>query len=417
MRPLTEPTSPAVTKVIFVNRYFYPDHSATSQLLSDLAFGLDAGGSYQIHVVTSRQRYDDPMAQLPAFEEVKGVHVHRVWTSRFGRRHLPGRALDYLSFYLTAFLKLLQLTDAGSVVVAKTDPPLVSVMAAMAVKLRSARLVNWIQDLFPEVAGALGVRLAGGPAFHLLRWLRNLSVRGASKNVAIGQSMRDRIVAEGAPSGSVEIIHNWADGRQICPIDTADNALRKEWGLAGKFVIGYSGNLGRAHEHQPILEAATRLQNRSEIAFLIIGGGINRDGFQDEVQARALTNVIFKPYQARERLAESLSVADVHLISLRPTLEGLIVPSKFYGIAAAARPSIFIGSSNGEIARLIRLHDCGTVMVEDQPATLADQILWYCDHPAERQRQGTNALTAFKEHYDKAIQIARFEQCLRAASA
>lgn len=406
-----------MTRIIFVNRYFYPDHSATSQMLSDLAFGLDADGSYQIHIVTSRQRYDDPMAQLAAFEEVNGVRVHRVWTSRFGRRHLPGRALDYLSFYLTAFTKLVQLADNGAVVVAKTDPPLVSVIAAMAAKLRSARLVNWIQDLFPEVAGALGVSLARGPAFQLLRWLRNLSVRGASKNVAIGQSMRDRIVAEGAPNGSVEVIHNWADGRQICPVDAADNALRKEWGLAGKFVIGYSGNLGRAHEHRPILEAATRLRDHPEIAFLIIGGGINRDGFQDEVQARALTNVIFKPYQARERLAESLSVADVHLISLRPSLEGLIVPSKFYGIAAAARPAIFIGSGEGEIARLIRLHNCGTVLAEDHSDTLADQIVWYCDHPAERQQQGTNALTAFKQHYDKAIQIARFERCLRAALA
>jgi colanic acid biosynthesis glycosyl transferase WcaI len=134
-------------KVVFVNRYFFPDHSATSQILSDLAFFLAERG-WEVHVVTSRQRYDDAGAGLLPHEIVQRVRIHRVWTSGFGRRWLPGRAVDYLSFYLAAAWRLIALLSAGDIVVAKTDPPLISVVAAVAARMRRAKLVNWWQDVF-----------------------------------------------------------------------------------------------------------------------------------------------------------------------------------------------------------------------------------------------------------------------------
>ena len=103
-------------RVVFVNRYFHPDHSATSQIASDLAFHLAARG-WEVAAVTSRQRYDDPRARLQSGME-NGVHVERVWSTRFGRGGLVGRALDYLTFYLSAFVALLAHRDA--VVVAMT---------------------------------------------------------------------------------------------------------------------------------------------------------------------------------------------------------------------------------------------------------------------------------------------------------
>ena len=88
-------------KIVFVNRFYAPDHSATSQMLTDLAIALAAGGA-DVQVITSRLRYDDVAASLAPHEVIDGVEVHRVWTSRFGRGNLAGRALDYLSFYVAA---------------------------------------------------------------------------------------------------------------------------------------------------------------------------------------------------------------------------------------------------------------------------------------------------------------------------
>ncbi|MCK9606704.1 MAG: glycosyltransferase family 4 protein [Methylomonas sp.] len=350
-------------KLIFINRYFYPDHSATSQMLTDLAFGLAKDSvDHAIHIVTSRQRYDDASAQLPACEVIQNVHVHRVVTTRFGRQNLVGRAFDYLSFYVSSFATLIKLTKAGDTLIAKTDPPLISVVAALVAKLKRAQLVNWLQDLFPEVAAELGVKLARGLPFKLLKAIRNKTLLQAKMNVVIGELMAERLRREGIPNTKITVIHNWADGEQLKPIPHDQNPLRAAWGLQGKFVVGYSGNLGRSHDFSTILDAAAALKEREDIVFLLIGGGAQLPQVQQECVEKGLTNVLFKPYQPRETLSESLSVADVHLISLKPELESLIVPSKFYGILAVGRPVIFIGDLQGELAKIIQFEMCGDVI-------------------------------------------------------
>ena len=178
-------------------------------------------------------------------------------------------------------------------------------------------------------------------------------------NVAIGEGMRKRLLDLGVDPARVDVIHNWSDDERIQPLSAEANPLRGEWGLDGKFVVGYSGNLGRAHEYETLLAAADRLRGERNLVFLFIGGGASMDGLRAEAQARGIENLIFRPYQAAERLRESLAVPDVHLVVLRPEMEGLIVPSKFYGIAAAGRPTIFVGSRDGEIAGLLSAGEAG----------------------------------------------------------
>jgi glycosyltransferase involved in cell wall biosynthesis len=313
-----------VHRVVFVNRYFHPDHSATSQIASDLAFHL-ANRGWEVAAVTSRQRYDDARARLGS-GMLNGVHVERVWSTRFGRSGRVGRALDYATFYCSAFVALLR--HRGAVVVAMTDPPLMSVVAALA----SKRVVNWVQDLFPEVAESLGIRMP-----RLLKTLRDWSLRRARSNVVLGDLMAARVPR-------AVVIHNWADA-DLHPVD----------GVQPAFTVGYSGNLGRAHEFATILGAMRRLEN---VRFAFTGGGAQLAALKEAAPA----NAEFRPYVARELLSESLSSVDAHLVSLRPELEGLIVPSKFYGILAVARPVIFIGARDGELARLIEQHRCGVVV-------------------------------------------------------
>ena len=218
-------------KLFFVNRFFYPDHSATSQLLTDLACCL-ARLNMDVWVVTGRQAYDNPDAILEDGNLVQGVHIIRLWSSRFGRQRLWGRAIDYGTFYLSALWCLLRSVQAGDVVVAKTDPPLISVIADVATRLRGAILINWIQDLFPEVASALALQGTGWLE-RPLRTIRNRSLLTARRNVVIGEGMAKRLRGEGIPSDSIKVIHNWADGLAIQPIDAQKNELRREWNLDG----------------------------------------------------------------------------------------------------------------------------------------------------------------------------------------
>jgi colanic acid biosynthesis glycosyl transferase WcaI len=399
-------------KLIFVNRFFHPDHSATSQLLTRVATSLAARG-WDVHVVTSRQRYDAADACLPARETFETVQVHRVWTSRFGRGRFSGRVLDYLTFYSSAAWCLWRLTHRDDIVVAKTDPPMLSVVTAAVATLRGARLVNWLQDVFPEIATALRVRGINAVTERLLRHLRDWSLFRADANVVLGERMRAHVEGLGVNPSRIKVVPNWECGRTIRPIAREANKLRHEWGLADKFVVGYSGNMGRAHEFGIVLDAAERLKDRRDIVFLWIGDGAQRWWLKREALRRRLIRFVFQPYQPRERLAESLSVPDVHLISLRPELEGLIFPSKFYGIAAAGRPSLFIGDPNGDVAAELRKHQCGyNVAPGDSDALVARIEALSADLKTCRQ-MGMRARQAFLMFYHEPFAIDRWNGLLR----
>jgi colanic acid biosynthesis glycosyl transferase WcaI len=392
-------------KVIFVNRYFHPDHSATSQMVSDLAFALARCG-WNVEAIASRQRYDDAAAALPAREIVEGVRITRVATSRFGRAVLAGRAFDYATFYLTAFFALAARLHRGTIVIAKTDPPLISFVAAVAARLRGAHLVNWTQDLFPDVAEALGVVRKGGLLSRLAASMRDRSLRAASVNVAIGERMAARIRDLG---GKVVVQQNWA-GDALRPIARPDNELRRAWGVGDRFVVAYSGNFGRAHEVGTLAAAIRTLQHDDAIRFVVIGGGARLAALQE--RTRGVGNVLFLPYQPRELLSQSLSAADVHLISLQPSLEGLIVPSKFYGIAAVGRPSIFIGARDGELGRLIEEERCGIVVAQGDDAGLVAAIRVLAGDPVEREAMGRRAYALHERRLTPRMAFENWERIL-----
>jgi colanic acid biosynthesis glycosyl transferase WcaI len=386
-------------KVVFVNRFFFPDLSATSQMLADLAARLAYEG-IEVHVICSRQLYEDAAAQLPARELSLGVEVHRVWTARFGRASLRGRALDYASFYLTATLRLWTLLRAGDVAVIKTDPPLLSVFAAGVVALRRAQLVNWLQDVFPEVASRLGVARLPRLVERFLRMLRDRSLAGARMNVAIGARMGAHLLSSHISRAQLRIIENWADGTAICPKPAAQSELRARLGLTLQhLVIGYSGNLGRAHEFDTLLGAAEALRDDPAFVFLMIGGGVRMAELKQRVAASGLASFRFVSYQPRAALGDSMAAADVHLACLLPPLEGLIVPSKVYGILAAGRPAIFIGAADGEVAQLIREAECGLTVAPGEGPRLAAELRRLKDDTERLTEWGRRARAMFEARF------------------
>jgi colanic acid biosynthesis glycosyl transferase WcaI len=390
-------TVAAARRICFVNRYCYPDSSATSQLLTDLAGELSSRG-WQVTMVGCRQRYDDPTVRLPVADRWRGVEIRRVSTTRFGRGTLTGRAVDYASFYLGLVPTLWRILRRGDLVVAKTDPPLLGLVVRPIAWLRGARTVNWLQDLFPEIATALGQPKLPAWAARLLRRMRDSSLRAAAANVAIGQRMRRYLVERGIPDGKLAIIPNWPHEDAIRPLPKDQSVLRSRLGLQDRFVVGYSGNLGRVHEWKPLFDAARLLATDPGIVFLIGGGGHGYDALKREAGAAGLGNILFQ----LETLSDSMAAADLHLVSLRPELEGLVVPSKFYGIAAAARAVGFVGDPDGELARLVGECDCGFSVPAGRGDLLAAAIASLALEPERAQAQGARARVLLEQRFSRA---------------
>jgi colanic acid biosynthesis glycosyl transferase WcaI len=402
-------------RISFLNRYFYPDHSATSQILSDLAFHLAASGR-PVRVITSQQRYDDPNAKLPSHEIFNGVEVNRLATTQFGRSGLAGRAVDYLSFYGSAWRHLRRTLRRGDMVVAMTDPPLVSIVARQAAKRRGVHLINWLQDIYPEVATGLGVPIFNGRIGRAVSYLRDQSWRAAEANIVVGARMADKLRDRGADH--VQVIHNWTDDQEIRPLPHADNPLRRLWGLHDKFVVGYSGNLGRAHEFDTLLTASEHLRQDPGIVFLFIGGGHRLAALADQVKARGLeASFRFIPYQDRDLLKQSLGVPDLHWVSLKPALEGLIVPSKFYGIAAAGRPTLAVTAVDGEVAKLVQDYQCGLIIEPGRGDELAAAVLRLSQDPELRATMGENARAMLEAQFSRRQAFERWDRVLATIDA
>ena len=390
----------AAPKVVFVNRFFHPDESATSQLLTDLALALRRGG-VTVTVVSSRQAGTSDRA-LPRTGEVDGVEIRRISSLGGGGRSLASRFLQYLSFYPGALIALLRTVRAGDIIVAKTDPPVVAAVALIAARMKKAKLVNWIQDLYPEVAVALQTPMVTGPVAGLLTRIRNHALMGAEMNVVIGSTMAERLQRLGVPPHRISVIPNWADDLAIQPKPVSSSVSRRSWGLQnGDFVVGYSGNLGKAHEVETLVGAAKVLRAHKDIKFLFIGGGHQHARLRALIEAAELTSFVFRPHQPREQLADALVAADVHWVSLRPELEGLIVPSKLYGILAAGRPVLSVCSAEGEVSRVVREHDCGIVIEPGDSAGLARAVMSLRDDPELRASLGRRSRQASENVYSK----------------
>lgn len=353
-------------RVIFANRYFHPDQSATSRLLSDLSFHLAAEG-WDVVVITSRQRYDDARSALPRFEQKDGVAIHRIWTTRFGRAFLPGRAIDYATFYISAFFAFLRHADRGALLVAKTDPPMLGVVGAAVAAVTGMRLVQWVQDLFPEVA----IESSNLPALKLLTPLRDWSLRASRVNVTLSDSMRRRV----ADAGAAAVVRpNWFVEEAVFRDDR--DVVRERMGArAGDLLIGYSGNLGRAHDAGTLLETMTLLRSESRIRFVVVGGGARYGWLRERASALSLENVKFLPYFDASELTGALAATDLQWVSLLPEMEGLIVPSKIYGILAVGRGTIFVGNAEGAIGRMIIGHHAGEVFRPGAAASISARIL------------------------------------------
>ena len=324
--------------------------------------------------------------------------MHATRTSSFGRDSIAGRGTDYLTFYISSFFWLLRHAKRRDVLVACTDPPMLSLLALIIFRIKGTQFVNWIQDLYPEVAIQLGVNVPDVITTTLTR-MRGASLGAATTNIAIGRCMRDRLISLGVPEDRIAVVQNWADDEAIRPVPRNSEVLRMEWDLDRAFVVAYSGNLGRSHEVGTLIELAKELRNDDRIKLLFIGGGSGLDRLCSRVREDGLCNVVFKPYQPRALLRRSLAVADIHLVSLRETLNGLIVPSKFYGIAAAGRSTIFIGPDACEVALVLREEECGAVFKSGEAARIAAYIRRLSDNPTLLDEQGRRARKCIEARY------------------
>lgn len=400
-------------RILLLNHYYWPDVSANAQYGAQLAEDLVAAGM-EVHTIASRGDYLGQQAvPLPAYERHKGVHIHRIPVTNFGKKTALARVSDAMSFHMMAFLVSMRIPKPD-VIVTQTAPLLVVTSAAWIAWLRSARLIVWCQDVWPDIAFALGLFRKNSYSGRVFRFLSYRSMRRADRVAAIGRCMHAYLLnGVGLRPEQVVLHHNWGDSREVYPVPHGENPFRDRLGLNGRFTVLYSGNMGWGHPFDSIMEAARTLADDPRIHFLFIGDGQRKPFVEDYVSRHRLANVTLLPYQPYALLPQTLSAGDVHLVSLDERLDGLIIPSKFYGALAVSRPVIFLGSARNEIAHVLRETGCGLQLPTRDTAALTTAIREAADHAEEWRKKGRNGFTAFRGLYDREAGSARYVELIR----
>jgi glycosyltransferase involved in cell wall biosynthesis len=386
-------------RILFINQYYWPDHASTAQHLADLAEHLAACG-HDVHVLCGQGSYKPGTPPPPRFETHNGVQIHRAPATSLGRKNTLSRMVDYLSFYLRALITALMM-PRYDVVCTLTTPPIIGLIGTILRRLRRSRHVYWSMDLHPDASVALGRMSPRNPIVAWLAWLSDTVYRRADKVVVLGPYMADRIASKGVRLERISLVPVWSRCDEIYPVPRDQNSLRRSLGLQDRFVIMYSGNLGLAHSFSEVIEAARRLRERANIAFLFVGGGPRLSEVRSAKEADGLDNVTLLDYFPRGQLHESLSIADVHLITMRSEMAGIVVPGKLYGAMATGRPTVFVGPAHCESADTIREADCGMTIRLGDTDGLVEALTTLASNPDLAQQYGQNARATFLEAYEK----------------
>jgi len=394
--------------ILLLNEYFPPDTSATATMAALVANAL--AQHHQVTVLAGRPSYD-PTERYPfAFlqREQKGrVVVERVGSTTYSRHQMRKRVANYLSYVSLAVPRSLALR--ADLLLAMTDPPFAGIAGAFISRVKRIPFVYNIRDLYPDMAVA-GNIVAPKPWVRWWEKLHRAALRHASCVIVLGEDMRERVISKGVDASRVAVVRDGVPGPAEEP--QPDHPVIREIRGSGEFVVIHAGNLGFYGAWHTLVEAARMLpENGTRLVF--VGDGANRKRI--EAFSQGCKIIRFLPFRPANEVPCVLAAGDIHVVTIRRGLDGVVVPSKLYSILAAGRPVLALAPEGTDVARIIRRERCGLVVDPDKPAELAAAIQSLKSHPAQVAAMGERARAAARQ-FTREAELENFVRIVEQAA-
>ena len=397
-------------RILFVEQFYYPDGWGGAELPLDLTIHMARAG-YEVEVICGSDQYAPIEGELPPDPSLQGIRIRRIPALVPGNVH-RGKLLRQLWFY-SALLPLLLLRRPADVFVTQTNPPAAVILVAAAARIWARPMVIIAMDIYPEILIAHGAMRSnsamGATLARAFRW----AYRSARRVVALGPVMSERLQIKGVHADRIVEIPNWATGKPGSISGTA-NRLRRDWQLEDKFVVLYSGNLGLAHEFDTLLRGVEQVHRAlPSLRIVFIGRGNRLAEVRRRVRELGIEPIVrFSNLLPPERVPESIGMADVAVVTLRPAFEGLVVPSKLQGYMARGIPVLYIGPDS-DVGRFIERSSGGISVpcgdVERVAATLAELA---ANH-GRRAMLGRSGREYYEAEFAKVHGLAKYESTIR----
>lgn len=361
-------------KLLIYAHYYIPDTASTGQILRELAEGmLD---KFDITVICVVPSYLGTVAseykkQLFFREEINGVKVLRILVPEFSKTSKLSRVKNILAYFFGAMLATFKVGKQDYVFSISQPPILGGLLGVWGKWIKRAKFIYNIQDFNPEQVLAVGYS-KNKLVTDLMMILDKFSCRQSNLIITVGRDLVETVYNRfhGKNVPNTVMINNWIDETEIYPLPEDHPRVlefRKRWGLDGKFVIMYSGNIGLYYDLENIFKViekfkpGTMAADGREVAFAFVGAGSVLDKLKSYKEEKHMDNVVFIPYQAKEDLIYSLNAGDVHWCVNAKGIKGVSCPSKAYGIMAAGKPMIGVLEEGTEVRKLIEECKCGIV--------------------------------------------------------
>lgn len=393
--------------ILLLNQYYPPDTSATAKMAALVAETL--AKRHRVTVLAGRPSYDPEQRYSAAVlrREVRNhVTVERVGSTAYPRHQMRHRITNYLSYLALAVPRALVLR--ADLILAMTDPPVAGIAGAMIASLSGRPFVYNIRDLYPDMA-------VGGEIVRPTRWVRGWerlhrrALRQAVRIVVLGDDMRNRILAKGIAPERVAVVR---DGTSIPEsLASADDPITQEIRGGFPFVVLHAGNLGFYGAWDTLVKAA-RILGNDGVEFLFVGGGANRASV--EAAAQGCPQVRFLPFRPVEQVPYVMAAGDLHVVTIRRGLEGVVVPSKLYSTMAAGRPILAVAPKESDVVRIVCESGCGLAADPDDPAAVADAVRALRDDPVRLATMGQRAREIAK-NYARVNELERFNTIIEEA--
>jgi colanic acid biosynthesis glycosyl transferase WcaI len=349
-------------KIVIVSQYYPPDRSTTAAILSAIGEHLAIEAPVLVLSGTSGSALPGQTAQ-PSVVEIKN------WMP--GKAALITRAAAEIFLTIRMFFALLIRLQREDVALTVTAPFMLPYAVVAAARLKRARSVLIMHDLFPDVLVVAGLLTSESLVAKTIRGLNALMFRALNSIVVIGHDTELLLMRYGeATRDKISFIPNWATLTSgIRPV-IADNPYRRL--CKARFVVGLSGNLGFTHDPLVVFEAAKLLREDPNIHFLLSGWGIGFEQLKALQSEADLPNVTLVERVAGEDLEDLLSAADIWVIPYRKNVAGVSIPSRFYNLLAVGRPVVLVSESDADAAVTVTENNLGWVVMPGRPDELAE---------------------------------------------
>lgn len=425
-----------MSRICFINRCYWPDSEATGQLLTELCEFL--APRWEVTAIAGQPNWEiENESFVRSGVQIRnGVAIHRLLHSRLPKSQRFARVRNLVSFTLAVrrwgkttgknFIAPIYESSSAErnsntnikseIIVCETDPFLLPLVVGPMARRRKARLIYYLQDIYPDVAVAVGVAKNNVPIRFLRNRLKAEYLR-ADCIVVLDEDMRHRLVDWGIPKEKLQIVPNWMNCSTVTPIKS-NNPFRAEQRLDDNFVVMHSGNMGLTQRLDVLIDAMRLVSNHvaeRRITLALVGNGAKRHEL--EVQSAGYDHVRFFDYQPREILAASLSAADLHIVSMDAAITGCLAPSKLYGILASGTPVLAIVPEGNAVWRLVEKERIGWNVAPGDRNAIAEAIRNSIRmERSELKAMGERGRALAERLYDKQICCEAFEAILKSTS-